>query len=119
MLNSRARMRTDRKPHIGEYEAKTNAIGGFSQAPAVAEPGRNPARKRPLADVGAALLAVVFQHLIAGLGQFGTILLQTGQNGEIALIDHRTAVALNVARTSRLLFRGAAALLLGDCSSGK
>ena len=34
-----------------------------------------------------------------------TILLQAGQNGEIALIDHRTAVALDVART-------------GPCSSG-
>ncbi|MDP1868140.1 MAG: hypothetical protein Q8L13_17620, partial [Bradyrhizobium sp.] len=37
-----------------------------------------------------------------------------GQNGEVALIDDRTAEALNVARTGRLLFRRAAALLLGD-----
>src|ERR1700676_3385950 len=66
------------------------------------------------------LLSVVLQHLIAGLGQLGTILLQAGQNGEIALIDDRTAEALNVARTSRLLLRSSAALLLlGEGTGGK
>ena len=60
------------------------------------------------------LLPVAFQHLIAGSSQFGTMLLKTRQNGEIALIDHRTAVALNVARTRRLLLRCAAARLLGE-----
>jgi len=64
------------------------------------------------------LLPVVFQHLIAGRGQLGTMLLKAGQNGEIALIDHRAAEALNVARTSRLFLRRAAALLLGDGAGG-
>ena len=64
------------------------------------------------------LLSVVFQHLIAGSGQLGTILLKASQNGEITLIDHRTAKALNVARASRLLLRRAAALLLGDGTGG-
>jgi hypothetical protein len=61
--------------------------------------------------VAGVLLAVVLQHLIAGLGQLGAVLLQAGQNGEVALIDDRTAEALNVARTGRLLFRRATALL--------
>ena len=60
------------------------------------------------------LLAVVFQHLIAGRRDLGAVLLQAGQNGEIALIDHRAAEALNVARAGLLLFRRAAALLLGE-----
>src|ERR1700738_3989157 len=50
------------------------------------------------ATIGCRLLAVVFQHLIAGRGQLGTILLQASQNGEIALIDHRAAETLHVAR---------------------
>jgi hypothetical protein len=62
----------------------------------------------------AVLLAVVFQHLIAGNGQLRTMLLEASQNGEIALIDHRTAVTLNVARAGGLLLGRAAALLLGD-----
>jgi hypothetical protein len=35
-----SRMRTDRKPHIGEYDTKTNAIYGFSQIPATPELAR-------------------------------------------------------------------------------
>jgi hypothetical protein len=31
------RMRADRKPHIGEYDTKTNAICDFSQIPAASE----------------------------------------------------------------------------------
>ena len=58
------------------------------------------------------LLPVVFQDLIARRGQFGTILLKAGENGEVALIDHGTAVALNVADTGLLLLRRAAALRL-------
>src|SRR5438445_798092 len=69
-------------------------------------------------DARCALLSVVLQHQIAGLRYLGTILLQAGQNGEIALIDHRAAVALNVARTSRLFLRRAAALLLGESTGG-
>src|SRR3979490_1641949 len=64
------------------------------------------------------LLPVVFQHLIAGRGQLGTMLLKAGQNGEVALVDHRAAEALNVARTTRLLLGCAAALLLGDGRGG-
>ncbi|MBW8903674.1 MAG: hypothetical protein JF566_06955 [Bradyrhizobium sp.] len=59
------------------------------------------------------LLAVILEHLIAGYRQFGTVLLEAGQNGEIALIDNRTAEALDIARTSGLLLRSAAALRLG------
>ena len=64
------------------------------------------------------LLPVVFQHLIAGRGQLGTMFLKAGQNGEVALIDHRAAEALNVARTGRLFLRRAATLLLGDGAGG-
>ncbi len=52
---------------------------------------------------------MVFQHLIAGFGQLGTIFLEAGQNGEIALIDYRAAEALDIARTGLLLLRGATA----------
>jgi hypothetical protein len=31
------RMRLDREPHIGEYDAKTNAFYDFSQIPAAPE----------------------------------------------------------------------------------
>lgn len=62
----------------------------------------------------AVLLPVIFEHLIAGWGQLGTILLKTSQNGEVALIYHLAAVALHIARTSRLLLCRAATLLLGD-----
>jgi hypothetical protein len=41
-------------------------------------------------------------------------LLKASQNGEITLIDHRAAEALDIARTSPLFLRRAAALLLGD-----
>ena len=70
--------------------------------------------KPPAGPERASLLPVVFQHLIAGPGQSGTILLKASQNGEITLIDHRAAEALDIARTSPLLLRCAAALLLGD-----
>jgi len=39
----------------------------------------------------------------ASRAELGTVLLKAGQNGEVALIDDRTAVALNVARTGCLL----------------
>jgi len=61
---------------------------------------------------------VILQHLIAGGADLGTVLLQTRQNDEIALVDHRTAEALHVARTSPLLFRRAAHALSGG-GSGK
>ena len=74
--------------------------------------------KQRLPDASALLLAVVFQDLIAGQGQPGTVFLKARQNGEIALIDHRAAETLNVARTGLLLLRRAAALRLGDGTGG-
>ena len=68
---------------------------------------------RPVAGLPPRLLSVVFQYLIAGRGQLGAILLKASQNSEIALVDHRPAEALNIARTSLLLLRRPAALL-GD-----
>jgi hypothetical protein len=72
------------------------------------------AEKRPAAAIARfeaqPLLPVGLQDLIAGHRQLWTILLKAGKNGEIALINHWTAIALNVARTSRLLLRRAAAL---------
>jgi hypothetical protein len=58
------------------------------------------------------LLPVAYQHLIAGLAYPGAILLQTGQNDEVALIDHGAAETLNVTIAGLLLLRRAAALLL-------
>ena len=56
------------------------------------------------------LLVVILQHLITGLAQFGTIFLQAGQHSEIALIDDRAAITLNIARTGGLFLRRSAAL---------
>jgi hypothetical protein len=109
-----ARMPRDREPHIGEYVAKTNAICDFSPGPRRS----NQASNGPAAATnGCRLLAVVFQHLIAGLGQLGTILLQASQNGEITLIHQLAAEALDVACAGLLLLRRAAALL-GDGTGG-
>ena len=112
-------MRADREPHIGEYRAKTNAIYNFPYTP------RAPDRayeRLPAADGGykRALLPVVLEHLIANGGQLGPIFLKTGQNDEIALVDHGATEALNVSRASLLLFGRAAALLLllGEGSGG-
>ena len=57
---------------------------------------------------------MILQHLIAGGADLGTVLLQAGQNGEVALIDHRTTVALHVADTGLLFIGRAAALRLGE-----
>jgi hypothetical protein len=59
------------------------------------------------------LLPVAFQHLIAGGGYLGAIGLEAGEDGEVALIDHRTAEALHVAGAGLLLLGRATALLLG------
>src|ERR1700712_3645466 len=64
-----------------------------------------------------ALLAVVLQHHVASLGQLGAVLLQAGENSEVALIDHRTAVTLNIPGTGRLLL-GRSATLLRDGGGG-
>jgi hypothetical protein len=92
---------------------------GSSQTPAGLK-WRPKALARRLPDQRALLLAVLLEHLVTGYAQFGTMLLKAGQNGEIALIDHGTAVALDIARTGRLLLSGAAALRLwlglADCT---
>src|ERR1700692_5138141 len=106
------RMERDREPHIGEYDAKTNALRDCPRTP----PRQIRVDDRRMRDGSTTLLAVVFQHLITGLGQFGPILLKARQHREVALVDHRRGVALNVARTGRLLFRRTAALLLGERS---
>jgi hypothetical protein len=108
----------DREPHIGEYDAKTNAICDFAHLPAATDQAETrPATAR--AGQEAALLPVGLEHLIAGRGQFGPIFLKTRQNDEITLIHHGTTEALNIARTSLLFFgRAAALLLLGDGSGG-
>jgi hypothetical protein len=91
-----------------------SAISGSAEY----EANSNPASAIIL-RIRAFLLSVILQHLIAGLAQFGSILLKASQNGEIALIDHRAAEALNVARACPLLLRRAAALLLlGDSAGG-
>jgi hypothetical protein len=70
-------------------------------------------------DIELALLAVIFQDLVASGRQFRTMLLQAGQNREISLINYGPAVALDVAGAGRLFLRRAATLLLGDGHCGK
>src|ERR1700743_1918401 len=72
------------------------------------------ARKRS----NASLLPVTHQHLITGGGDLGAMVLQAGQDGEIPLIHHATAQALDIAGTGLLLFRRTAALLLSHCTGG-
>jgi hypothetical protein len=86
--------------HIGEDAAKTNAV--------YALPRSGEAR----------LLPVALEHLVAGRGYLGAILLQAGQDDEIALIDHGTAETLHVARTGFLFLRRTAALSLGKGFGG-
>ncbi|PJG57042.1 hypothetical protein CVM73_01110 [Bradyrhizobium forestalis] len=57
------------------------------------------------------LLVVVLQDLVAGLRDLGPILLQAGQDGEIALVDDRTAELLHIAGAGLLLGVGATPLL--------
>jgi hypothetical protein len=82
-------------------------------------PRPNQADKRPVTVIigrERGLLPVASQHLIAGSADLGTILLKAGQNAEIALINHCTTVALNIAGAGLLLFRRAA--VLGDGAGG-
>jgi hypothetical protein len=64
--------------------------------------------QRRLSDVSAVLLPVVSQHLIAGSADLGAILLKAGENTEVALTYHCTAMALHVTGTGLLLVRRAA-----------
>ena len=96
-------------PHIGEYAGKTNAFAGrcavqpraCHKAVGEVAAGGFGAKRR--------LLAVVLQHLIAGRRNLRAVLLQAGENHEVALVDDAAAVALNVAVAGGLLFRRAAA----------
>jgi hypothetical protein len=111
------RMPIGRKPHIGEYANKTN-VPPIARTRCRGQIKPLQAPQRRLLDVRAVLLSVVSQHLIAGLGQFWTMLLKASQNREVALIDQRAAKALDIARASLLLVWRAAALLLGDGPGG-
>src|SRR4029453_1964716 len=74
---------------------------------------------RGLSDVSRALLDGVLQKLVTGGTDLGTMLLEAGQDGEIALVDDRTAELLDVAGEGLLLFRRSAALLLLGEGSGR
>ena len=66
-------------------------------------------------DASRALLAVVLENLVAGRADLGPMFLEARQNGEVALVDDRAAVLLDVAGTGLLLVcRSAALLLLGE-----
>ena len=105
--------RINRGPHIGEYAAKTNAVGAHQRMrPVAGDHAGNGLITTGRCEGG--LLPVVFQNLIASRADLGAILLQAGQNGEITLINHRAAEALHVAIAGLLLFRRSATLLLGD-----
>src|SRR5262249_12692619 len=59
------------------------------------------------------LLAVGLQHLVAGRRNLRAVLLQTGKDHEIALVDDAAAVTLNVAAAGFLLLLRTLALRLG------
>src|SRR5437660_1066657 len=91
------------------------------RSPVPLTPPGSGGRQRPLTNAAASwggLLIVALEHLIAGLADLEAILLQAGQNGEIALIHHRTAKLLDVARTSGLFLGGTAAGLVGGGRDG-
>jgi hypothetical protein len=103
----------DRAPHIGEYDAKTNAICDFPPIqgrPTKPGPDVNPSRV-------AVLLTVILEHFFARGAQLGTILLKASQNCKVALINHCAAVALDVARAGRLFLRRAALIRDGTGES--
>src|SRR4029453_8415390 len=58
-----------------------------------------------LSGAGRALLAVVLENLVAGRADLRAVFLEAGQDGEIALVNHRTAELLHVAVTGLLLLR--------------
>src|SRR6185437_7383168 len=64
-------------------------------------------------------LPVIFKHPSAGHREFGAMFLQTGQNGEIALIEHVAAIALCVTRTCLLFVYRATPGIIGHSSGGK
>src|SRR3954451_17745218 len=80
-------------------------------------PKRRP-RGRLFVGQWPSLLVVVLQDLVAGLRDLGPVLLEAGQDGEIALVDDRTAELLHIARAG-LLFRVCATSCLGECRRRK
>ena len=64
-----------------------------------------------LKDVSRALLAVVLENLVAGRADLRPVFLEARQDGEVALVDDRTAVFLDVAGAGLLLVRRSAPLL--------
>ena len=52
-------------------------------------------------------LTVVRKNLFAGSGELVPMLLKTGQHCEIALIEHRAAVPMDIARAGSPLLLGA------------
>src|ERR1700759_4290778 len=82
-----------RMPHIGEYATKTNAIHAWKSA--------RHARKRAVAGYRSTifrlfLLPVVFQNLIASLGQLVPDLLQAAENDEVACVLSQLLTAVFV-----------------------
>src|SRR3981081_3710783 len=65
------------------------------------------------------LLAVVLQYQVAGGTDLGTMFLEAREDGEIALVDHRTAELLHVAGAGLLLLRRSAARLLRGEGPGR
>ena len=105
-----------REPHIWEIRGQNQCYLTIPKASEASESDRYRALTGSVHSTSwkGDLLSVIGQHLAAGCGQLRTILLKTRQNDEIALVHQRTAKALDVACTSLLLRRRAAALLLGD-----
>jgi len=101
-------MPTDRRPHIGEYDTKTNANGDLSQISITFEIGRKIGRSR----LQPPLLPVIHQNLIAGRGELGAVLLQAGQNGQVTLVHDGSTIFLNIVGAGLLFLRRAASLLL-------
>ena len=64
------------------------------------------------------LLVVALQDLVALLRDLGPVLLEAGQDGEIALVDDRTAELLHIARAGLLLGLRTAPCL-GECRRGE
>ena len=75
------------------------------------EAGRQ-ALRRAISTQKRRLLAVVLQHLIAGRRYLRAILLQTGEDRKIALVDDAAAMTLDVTVAGCLLLRRAGARLL-------
>jgi hypothetical protein len=62
-------------------------------------------------------LAMIRKNLFAGRREFLPVLLEAAQHGEIALVEHRTAVPMNIAGASSVLLFGST--MLRDRSIGQ